>query len=278
MSKKFRKSVTLSGQAEPCDAGTAPAGTVHEATFVPGGAAVDWTSLHQRLNFQRVFAPQLSVLDAKIRSVSSTSLLTSVELTETWEKLPLAPEASDMCVVQCEDGWVKFKRGPPGHRSIAEAFAAMLESVCSQLDAQGVRAIPYVASVVILSETFDEALHRTAAVFKALKAAGLPCHAPGSSFVPRAIVRSEDSAEWSTLDVAGLGDRLVDFVAFAFAVLLHDTHLYGGLRYGSIRRDGVAVPFSIGDFESTVEKKMNSAVDHAAVVQALSALGVGAPS
>ena len=278
----FAKRVTITGQAVPADSAGDALGRAHAAKFVPGSVAVDWSELHRRLPFARTFGPQVRQLDDAIEKAGSTALTTAVELTETWEKLPLTPEASAMCTVEVLDGQrVQFKRGPPGQRSIAETFAGLLTSVCEQLRQQGVVAYPLLSSVVVISTSFDEALHRTAAVHKSLKAAGLPCHAAGSIFTPRGIVRNNTTGAWSTLDITSLGDMMAEFSAFTYAVAVHDSHLYGGVRYGYARLDGAVVELSVDKFIATMRcgfaEWPSGGVDAEETEAALSAMRPGAP-
>jgi hypothetical protein len=263
----FIKAAVIDGRAIRLDGDVEDAVPLRDdAAWLPHGAAVDWSALHARISFSAVHAAQLALLDAEVRrrvEAGATVLVTSVELSEPWDKLPLTKEAAERCNVRHDGVCYRFKRGPPGQRNIAESVAGMLGDVAAQLRSQKVGAYALLTSMIVLSENFDEALHRTAAVHKALKAGGMRCFAQGSCFVPRGVTTTGDDRPWSTIDVKTLGDLTATFVAFAYAVLVHDGHLLGGQRYGTAVYKGQSAETTVEGFTAIAGAWMGITTDGA---------------
>lgn len=267
----FVRKVVISGCAILLD--TQPTGvpiaSLSPAPYVPDGVAVDWSALHAALKVNAALHEREIATLRDAVSAQTSPLVTSIELLEPWEKFPLVADASRLCNFALDDKWYRFKRGPPGQRSIMESVSAMLASVCEQLRAQSVMAYPIMGGIIIVSSSFDEALHRTAQVHKILKSNGFNIFGSGSCFVPRAVKfdSCHGRTTWSTIDVDALGEHIAEFFSFAYRMLLHDSYLYGGQPYGFAMVDGRRTTVDVPSYISQAMSRRDASPEGMTAIQ-----------
>lgn len=201
--------------------------------FYEEGIAFDWSTLHARLVKDPSEAKPLeSSLDALTTlAPKEGQLITTLKVLRLWEQTPLTAEASQMSVVrdmmQAEGntgGWWRFVKGCAGQRSTRNTAWNMMLHLVKQLREGGIPCCAFLDTVVITSDEFNVALTRTAAVYKALKGAGLTIDARRSNLEPRPAVGLTRGL-WTTLRLSSLKeDLLPPFLVDAFFQKLQDAY------------------------------------------------------
>ena len=175
----------------------------------------DWSDLHRQLptsEFASLTEYHRSKFEESLAFVGAQdehapTIVTTISLKYAWEMSALDQKAQEKSQFEVEGKRYRHLRGPPCQVSSALMAVRTLDRVAQQLTQQGVAVFSYCSDVVILSRDFDEALHHTAAVHKALKSSRLTIDGGSSCLIPRTVVRFANG--WNTLDTALMGDATV---------------------------------------------------------------------
>lgn len=197
---------------------------------------MDWTALHRGLRpSTSSFNPTVAVAEVMrfgCELEGNGSLATALELRTPWCVVPLAEQAQRLSVFLHPSGAnVKpymFCRGPPGQRSVRDDLHSVLQGVQRQLRDSGIRCHVFFGSVIVVSDDFEHLMHLTAAVYRALKSAGIELNANASSFEPRRVFRTAGGLCWNTLSLISLKsvDNMVALLVDLFYMWLGDFYLW----------------------------------------------------
>ena len=194
------------------------------------GVAFDWSTLHARLAKDRSPPRPLDESLAAMEALSTEGkLVTTLKVQRLWEQTSLTPEASTMSVVQdlstSEGGasW-RFVKGCAGQESARDTAWRIIGNIVKQLRDGGVPCCAFLDTILVISDEFNLALTRTAAVYKALKGAGLSIDARRSNLEPRPAV-ALSRGRWTTLHTSSLKEDLLPaFLVDAFFQQLQDAY------------------------------------------------------
>lgn len=180
----------------------------------------DWSQLHRLL---KVEPASLASVDADVEKLldygcvymnkvgGDRGLCTVIEVHEPWRMQPLSEQAKDYSVFTfggSGDAVYRFSMGPPGQATVRNDVRKMLEGIESQLTASNINVVVFLGSFVLFSDDFTSLLHSTAAVHKALKAAGLQLNIHRSSLSPQRMLPSsvlgKTRSGWSLFPIGSL--------------------------------------------------------------------------
>ncbi|KAF8298927.1 hypothetical protein TcYC6_0074150 [Trypanosoma cruzi] len=204
-----------------------------EHEWYEDGIVMDWSALHRGLVASVCFPPVAAQMDDLARFGccvrDDTLLVTSIDIRAPWRMIPLSdqaqrlsafllPPAANACgngarVAVEELRGYRFVKGPPGQRSVRDDVYALLQTVNRQLTRAGVKTYVFFSNVIVASKNFEQLMHHTAAVFRALREAGFAINGNGSSFEPRRVFTVVPGRYWNTLTLGSLR-REEDILAF----------------------------------------------------------------
>ncbi|KAG5501494.1 hypothetical protein JKF63_03323 [Porcisia hertigi] len=246
-----------------CEAFTSP--------WYDDGVVFDWTALHQRLvrpishpskvikgvtELQRF---GVDALKATCAEGDRKCFLTVVELKEPWTIQPLSEQAQNLSVFdvlldamsgspptlvhptstgsspappsQSARQLYAFLRGPPGQRAVRDDMARVLSSVERQFRERGVQVVSFLSSFVLFGSDFEDMLHSTAAVFRALTEVGFSIDDHGSCLGPRIVTPLSVDAEdwWTTLPLQQVQSEedVASLMVALFYQWLQDAYIWG---------------------------------------------------
>ena len=201
------------------------------------GVIFDWARLHGMLRSKESFVPWQGLAKLNAIALKKEAVVTTVSLDRPWAMIPIDSQAQKLSFFVHAGRQFKFLKGPPAQLPSRDAIVRLMETVAKQLHEQGVNVSCYCSDFVVVAANFDEGLHKSAQVHKALKGAGFAIDGPRSCLVPRAVCRVEESkaekstgVAWSTLDTRTLKySDSIQFLADAFTQWAVDTYHWGCL-------------------------------------------------